>query len=414
MSNDKIRVLFLVRNYYPELTGIAPYVTAMSQHLAKNGFGVTVVTSFPHFPEWRIHQGYRGKWFMRERLNGVEILRSYTYVPSSHTPLNRILYELSFPIFSLPLIPYIRRCDVIWCVSPPIVTGLTAYLLNLYRRIPFVLEIRDLVTEAAIVTGTLKSSRFAQMPFVIEKFVYDRASAISVLSPGFAENLYSKGVSRSKIHLIPNWVDLDFIRPLERNNVFRKKQGISEEQFLVMFSGAMGKKDNLGAVLDAAELLRKHEEILFMLIGEGIQKPYLMEKARKRNLSNVRFLPLQPKEMFPYMLSAADVLIVSYYASVVEFCMPSKILTYMASATPLVAAANPKSETAKTIREAGGGLLVEPENPQAIAEAILELKGSDELRRQLGTNGRLFVSEYFEKSKVLKQFEDLVRKVVHC
>lgn len=403
-----IRVVFLVRNYYPELTGIAPYATAMSEHLAKKGFDVTVVTSFPHFPEWHIHKRYKGKMLMRERLNGVEVLRYYVFVPSPHRALNRIVYELSFSVSSLAFIFYARRCDIIWCISPPITLGLTAYLLSLIKRVPFILEIRDLVAGAALATGMLRKGMFVRMLGKIERFVYDKATAISVISKGFAENLHSKGVLESKIHLIPNWIDLEFVRPLERNNIFRKLQGISEGQFVIMFSGAMGKKDNLGTILDAAALLREYKDILFMLIGEGIQKSHLMERAQRMGLPNIRFLPLQPKEIFPYVLSAADVLIVSYYNSVVDFCMPSKVLTYMASARPLVVAAHPESETAKTVQEAEAGLLVEPENPNAIVKAILELRDSDELRQRLGLNGRSFVSNHFEKSKVLKQFEELI------
>ena len=158
--------------------------------------------------------------------------------------------------------------------------------------------------------------------------------------------------------------------------------------------------------------MRRQKAIVFFIVGEGAGKAALVNKAEEMNLSNVRFFPLQPKKMLPYMLSAADVLVLTQQAGITDICLPSKLLTNMASATPIVAGVNDRSETARVIRDAKAGLVVVPENPQALAKAILRLHGSAELREQFGTNGRAFVSEHFEKSKVLKKFERLLQAIV--
>ena len=232
-----------------------------------------------------------------------------------------------------------------------------------------------------------------------------------MISHGFAENLYAKGVPESKIHYLPNWIDLKFVKPMDRNNVFRGQNGLSESDFLVMYAGNIGNKQGLETLLDAAFMLRKQKDIVFFIVGEGARKAALLEKAQGMKLSNLRFLGFQPRELLPEMFSAADVLALTQQASVTDICMPSKLLYNMASATPLVAAVNDSSEASKTIRDADAGLVVEPENPEALADAMLQLHRSPPLRAQLGTNGRAFVETHFEKSKILGQFEALLREM---
>ena len=399
-------------NYAPEKTAIGPFTSCLCEYLAQVGHKVTVVAAFPHYPEWRIQDGYRGKVFLRDRVNGIPVYRSYVYVPGKPNTLQRIAYDSSFSLSAFVSGLLVQKVNVIVCISPPLQLGLMAYILGKLKRVPFLFHIQDLLPDAAVNLGMLENRRLVSLVCRLEKFIYEKAAAVGVISPGFAENLYSKGVPKSKVYYLPDWIDMDFIKPLDRNNVFREQNDLSESDFLVMYAGNIGKKQRLETLLEAATILQRERDIVFFIVGEGSRKAALVEKAERMNLANLRFLPLQPKEMLAYMLSAAEVLVITQQAGITDICLPSKLLTNMASARPIVGAVNDRSETARAIRDAEAGLVVAPENPQAVAEAILRLHDSSQLREQLGTNGRTFVSKHFEKSKVLKEFERLLQAIV--
>jgi len=406
-----MNILVMGMNYAPEKTAIGPLTSCLSEYLAQVGHRVTVVTAFPHYPEWRIYDEYRGKVFLRDRVNGIPVYRSYVYVPGKPNTLQRIAYDSSFSLSAFLSALLVWKVNIIICISPPLQLGLMAYILGRLKGVPFLFHIKDLLPDAAVNVGMLKDGRLVTLAHRLEKFIYKRASAVGVISPGFAENLYSKGVPKSKVYYLPDWIDTGVIKPLGRNNIFRKQNGLSEFDLLVMYAGNIGKKQALETLVDTASILRKDKDIVFFVVGEGTRKGALVEKAKEMDLSNLRFLPLQPKKMLPYMLSAADVLVVTQQSGISDMCLPSKLLSNMASARPIVVSVNEKSEAARAVRDAEAGLAVAPEDPQALAEAILRLHGSPGLREELGRNGRAFVSEHFEKSKVLEKFETLLQAI---
>ncbi|HDY67064.1 MAG TPA: colanic acid biosynthesis glycosyltransferase WcaI [Candidatus Scalindua sp.] len=407
-----MNVLVMGMNYFPEKTAIGPFTSCLCEYLADREHEVTVVTAFPHYPEWRVHDGYQGKVFLHERINGILVYRSYVYVSGKPNTVQRIAYDSSFSLSAFVSGLLVRKVNIIVCISPPLQLGLMACILSKLKGVPFLFHIQDLLPDAAVNLGMLRDRRLVGLAHRLEKFIYQKAAAVGVISPGFAENLYCKGVPKSKVYYLPDWIDIDFIKPLDRNNIFRKQNNLPESDFLVMYAGNIGKKQALETVLDTASILRRQKDIAFFIVGEGAAKAALVNKAEEMNLSNVRFFPLQPKKMLPCMLSAADVLVLTQQAGITDICLPSKLLTNMASARPIVAGVNDRSETARAIRDAEAGLVVAPENAQAVAGAILRLRSSSQLREELGTNGRAFVSEHFEKLKVLKKFERLLQAIV--
>jgi len=406
-----MNILVMGMNYAPEKTAIGLLTTSLCDYLRQMGHRVTVVTAFPHYPEWRIHDGYRGRVFLRDRVSGIPVYRSYVYVPGKPNTHQRIAYDSSFSVSAFISGLAVGKVDVIVCVSPPLQLGLTAYMLGKLKGVSFLFHIQDILPDAAVDVGMLKGRRVVGLAYRLEKFIYKKAAAIGVISPGFADNLYYKGVPKSKLYYLPNWIDTDFIKPLDRNNIFRRQNGLSESDFVIMYTGNIGKKQALETFVDAASLLRRQPDMVFLIAGEGARKVALMEKAQEMNLSDLRFLPLQPRQMLPYMFSAADVLVVTQQKGIIDICLPSKLLTVMASAKPIVAGVNERSETARAIRDAEAGLVVAPGNAQALAEAILRLRGSSRLRQELGSNGRAYVNAHFEKLKVLEKFEGLLEAV---
>ena len=206
-------------------------------------------------------------------------------------------------------------------------------------------------------------------------------------------------------------MDTDVIRPLERDNAFRQQQELRPEDFVVLYSGNLGVKQGLETLVEAADLLRGDPRIVFFIVGEGMRKADLEADVARRRLNNVRFLPPQPMDAFSQVLSAADVLVLIQKGDIVDIVMPSKLLTYMAAGRPVVAAVNPKSEAGRYVRKADCGLVVPPEDPEALAKAIRSLSADPQSVTRLGVNARAFAEQHFSKTVVLRKYEELFRRI---
>jgi colanic acid biosynthesis glycosyl transferase WcaI len=206
-------------------------------------------------------------------------------------------------------------------------------------------------------------------------------------------------------------VDTKSIRPDISGEGFRKKNGIDPDAFVILHAGNIGDKQRLELLVQAAKRLEGHNEIQFVIAGEGARKQAVAREAARLRADRVRFLPLQPEEDFPRMLAAADVLALHQHAGVTDSAIPSKMLTYLASGRPIVSTAAPESGTRRIMELAECGLAVEPENPAAFAEAILKLFEDRNLRARCGASGRSFVHKNFSREGVLSRVESLLYEV---
>ncbi len=402
-----LHILVVTGSYAPDRSGTAPLNTQLCEHLASRGHRISVATGFPHYPEWKVPDAYCGKLWQRQTRNGVVIHRGYIFVPAQPTPVRRILYDTSIGLSSLLRGLPIRKVDLVLAVSPPLQAGLAGHLLARLKGAPFLFQIMDLVPDLAIALGMLRNPWAIRLARILESYVYSRADAILVISDRFATNLSSKGVPRSKIFSIPLCVDTHLIQPNAPRDGFRKAHQIGQTDFLVLYTGNMGAKQKLGNVLDAAAPLVELREILFCFAGNGAEKTRLEAYAQSRALPNVQFLPLQQSSALPGMFAAADVLLLNQSAKVVDTVVPSKLLTYMAAGRPVIAAVNAASEAAQCIERAGCGLVVEPENPAALTEAIRLLYANRELASRLGAQGRLSAERHFACEQVFPLYENL-------
>jgi colanic acid biosynthesis glycosyl transferase WcaI len=401
-----MRFLILGLNYLPESTSIGPYTAELAEYLVARGHRVSVVTGFPTAPQWRIREGYRGRLFMRQIVNGVPVLRTFLYVPSCpQKALNRILFDLSFALSSLIGGLVVGPADLVVAISPPLQLGLSGWLLGLVKRSPFFLHLQDLVPDAAVATGMLREdSRAVRLARKIERFVYRHACSVGVISEGFARNLATKGVPPAKIMLLPNCIDLDFLKPMDRNNGFRQRFGIKSDTFLIMYSGSVALKQGLQTFVEASAEFGEADGVAFYLIGEG---PYLEEirsRAKELKIANLTFLPLQPRENLPMQLSAADALVITQKWAVTDVVFPGKLLYYMAAGRPILASVSPDSETGRFISDHKVGIVVPPEDPKTLAEAIRYLRQNPTEAERLGRNGRRVAEEKFDRKVVLERF----------
>jgi putative colanic acid biosynthesis glycosyltransferase WcaI len=406
-----MRILMMAGNYTPEKTASAPLNTDVCGYLAAAGHSVSVVTTFPHYPQWKVRKEYAGRYYLREKLGGVTVRRILNYIPEYPSSLKRVLYYGSFAAGAFFPACVSGRPDLILCVTPPLELALTAYALTLRWRVPFVLWIKDLVPDVAIQLGMLKNPLAIALARRLENFAYRRAAKLIVLSDGFAENISRKGIPSGKLDVLSDWVDTESIRPDISGEGFRRANGIDPAAFVVLHAGNIGDKQRLELLIRAAKHLEGHEEIQFVIVGEGARKTAVVAEAARLHAENVRFLPLQPEGLLAKMLASADVLALHQHAGVTDSVVPSKMLTYMASGRPMVATAAPESATRRVLERAGCGLAVPPENPAAFAEAILKLYEDRELRARCGASGRRFSCANFSRGTVLSQLESLLREI---
>ncbi|MEH1962533.1 MAG: glycosyltransferase family 4 protein [Nostoc sp.] len=402
-----MRILIYSYNYYPEPIGIAPLMTELAEGLVKRGHEVRVVTAMPNYPERQIYQEYRGKWYLNEYKNGVQIQRSYVWIRPQPNLLDRVLLDASFVVTSFVPALIGWRPDVILSTSPSLPSCVPVALLAWLRACPVILNLQDILPEAAVHVGLLKNKLLIQLFTLLEKFAYHSASKISVIADGFVDNLRSKGVKADKIVQIPNWVDVNFIRPLpKKDNPFRVAHNLNGK-FVVLYSGNIALTQGLESVVKAASLLRHIPDIVFVIVGEAKGLQRLQQECLDCGADNVLLLPFQPRKYLPQMLAAADVGLVVQKKNIVSFNMPSKIQVLLASGRALVASVPDNGTAAKAIRQSGGGVVVPPEDPQALAMAILDLSQNPEKVKTLGYKSRQYAVEHYAFEQALNQYESL-------
>jgi len=413
-----VRILVLGTNYAPERTAVAPFTTGLCEHLAEQGHDIKVITTFPYYPEWRIWEGYRGLLFRREQVRNVCLLRVWHFVPGRASSLvQRLAHDFSFACGAFLASPFAGNFDMIYCVSPPPALALAAYLLAAIRRKPYIIKLTDLASDAARATGILGEGVALRLARAIERFIYRHAARVVCLCQGFIERLSELGISPDKLELIPDWAGTQdagsFSGPFSGNGAFRKANGFAEEQFLVMHTGNIGKKQNLMNAVRAAEISRDRSDLVWVVVGDGEERSAIGEEIRARGLANIRLLPFEPAERLPEMYSSADALLLNQKASVESAVIPSKLLTYMAAGRAVLAAVSEKSEAARLVRGAQCGLLVPAENPQALVDAALLLRENSSLRLKLGSNGRAYAARHFTKQSVLRAYDALFSRLAN-
>ncbi|MBC1270213.1 glycosyltransferase family 4 protein, partial [Trichormus variabilis FSR] len=341
-----------------------------------------------------------------EQKNGVTIQRSYLRIKSKPKLIDRLLLELSFIFTSLPQAFNGERPDLILLTVPPLLVSLPATLLGLFYKCPVVLNVQDILPEAAVRVGLMTNKLMIRFCEIIEKFAYKNATKISVIAEGFRENLINKGVSAKKVLCIPNWVNVNFVRPLAKNNSWRTVHQL-DGKFVVMYSGNIALTQGLETVIAAATYLRHIPDISFVIIGESKALSRLQKYCLSCGADNVLLLPLQPREDVPQMLATADVNLVVQKGNVIAFNMPSKIPLALASGRPIIGSVPATGTAAKVIKESGGGVIVEPESPEALAAAVLDIYNNSTLATKLGNQGRRFAEENFSFEQAIEQYEEL-------
>ena len=410
---NKCRILIYSYNYYPEPIGIAPLMTELAEGLAKQGHQIRVVTAMPHYPEFLLSPKYRDKFFLTEEINGVTIQRSYIFVTTKRGVLNRLMSEGSFMTSSIYQLFNGWQPEVILATTPPLLTPLPLYLYTLFSHCPIILNIQDIVSEAAVRVNLLRENSLTlSLVEAIENIAHQKASKISVIAEEFCPKLVDKDVPKNKIIHISNWVDVNFIRPLEKNNSFRTKHHL-EGKFVALYAGNIALTQPIEIIIEAAASLQHIPEIMFVIVGEEKALARLEKICQEHEANNVLLLPFVKRKELPKMYSAADVGLVLQNRNVTEFNLPSKIPMILASGRPIVASVPDTGTAEKVVKKSGGGVVVPAENPQALADAVLDLYKNPEHTQVLGQQGRKYAEEHFSFEQALEKYQDLFGDILN-
>jgi colanic acid biosynthesis glycosyl transferase WcaI len=407
-----MRILILSLQFPPDVNSNGMLMSQIAEDLTKRGHKVTVFTTFPHYERFRVWDQYRGKLAERRTYQQMRVLRLYVHARGSKQRfVNRFLSYFSFAtLATLAGLLDRNKYDVVLCQNGGFLSGIAAGLIAAFRRIPFVLNVQDLYPETPIETGQIRNPVVIRMLRWLERWMYDRAAQIVVITPRFQSYLRGIGVPASKISVIPNFVDTDFIRPLPRENEFSARQSLLES-FVVTHAGNIGLAYDLETLLQAAQRVSEHPEIQFLIVGDGVLRSALEQTAASLRLNNVRFLGFQPRDELPLLRAASDVQVALTRPGASNHSMPSKVYEIMASGRPLLASADPDSDLWNLVSHTQCGICVEPRDATRLADAIVAMYRDPPLRRAMGTRGRAAAEERYSRSAVAASYEDVLTRI---
>jgi colanic acid biosynthesis glycosyl transferase WcaI len=400
-----MRVILLTGYFYPETVGAGTWLRQVAADLKGAGNRVTVITTFPSYPEGVIFPQYRRRHYQREIIDGVEVIRTATYATRSKAFWPRVASFGAFCASSvLQGITTIPRADVLYAVLPPLPLGVSGWILAKRAGARLVVNVQDIYPDIAVALNYLRNPAAVAFFRRMERWIYRRSERIVVISEGFRDNLLGKGVAPAKIHVVPNWADPDEIVPGPSDNAFRRETGTDNGELLVLYSGGLTHNADLEPVLDAAAHLRGLP-IRFAIVGDGVQKQALVERAASAGLDNVKFYPFQPIARYGEVLAAADVTLVALHSAATLASVPSKIYKQMAAARAIVAITNPGNELSRLVTDAQCGLTVPPGDSERLATVLRDALNCRAAFAGMGQRGRVYLERNCSRKNCVARIE---------
>ena len=399
-----MRVVVWGINYAPEFTGIAPHNVALCEFLNAKGHEVLMVTGFPYYPSWVKRSEDQGRFYQTDRINGVSVHRCWQFVPKRVSALGRILHEASFVFTSTLRLLTLSGADAYLIISPPLLLGVGGWVIGKIKNAPFVFHVQDLQPDAAVGLGMLKANWFVRVLYALESFIYRHANLVSGITRGMLDRFRSKGVSEERLFYFPNTIALDGASPPPVRGEFRRRYGYRLDEFLAIYAGNIGAKQDLEILVQTASLLTD-QRIRIIICGDGAQRDPLTRRIEELKLPNIRMLPLQVGSDYRALLIDADVCLITQHAGGGNSFFPSKLLGLLAESKAVVTVASPQCELALAVTEGKFGINVPPGHPEELADLLQSLARHPERLAEYGGAGRRYV-EQFARENVLREFTD--------
>jgi glycosyltransferase involved in cell wall biosynthesis len=402
---QKLRITILGLNYSPEPTGNAPYTASLAEGLLAAGHQVTVITGYPHYPEWRLKDGYDG-WQIKEKIDGVDVKRLRHFIPLRPRGLSRFLMEVTFGLRSV--FARWNKPDVVLAVSPALFSSGMAILRCRFgwRRPAVGIWVQDLYSRGVVETRS-GSSRLAFLMQLAESSILRSTHGVVAIHDRFKDFMStSLGVDSARVSVIRNWTHLPASPAIDRQE-FRRSLGWAEQDVVVLHAGNMGMKQGLENVVEAARIAEtSNSPVRFVLMGDGNQRQRLEEMAH--GTARLDFLDPLPGPDFQKSLVSADVLLVNELPGVSDMAVPSKLTSYFNAGVPVIAATDPLSVTSAEIEASGGGIRIDAANAESLVRTAEQLGRDRRLAADLGKKGLRFRNDILSREAAIAQYDVFV------
>lgn len=405
-----MRIVIICHYFPPEIGAPSARIYEMAKHWVELRNEVHVVTCFPNHPTGIIPDEYKGMRYMYEMMSGIHVHRNYVYATPNKGFVKKTLGHISF-MFSSVLISMrkIKKSDVIITSSPTFFSMFSGYWYSLRKKAPFVLEIRDLWPAAMIELGVMKEGAITNILERLELFLYRKCKRLIMVTEAFKDNVVRRGIDREKVHVITNGVDQELFYPRKKNKLLIDKYDLNNK-FVISYVGAHGISQNLSTILKVAKNLKEEKDIQFLFIGEGAEKDKLKEIAVDQDITNVKFINSQPKEIIPEFYSTSDICLIPLKnIELFKTFIPSKMFEIMACGIPIVASLEGEAEG--ILNDSKAALVVKPDNPEEIKQAILKLKDDAALYNQFKENGPVFVEQNYSRKKLAEKYLQILSDI---
>ena len=410
-----MHILFLTDNFPPEVNAPASRTFEHCREWVKAGHKVTVITCAPNFPTGEVFDGYRNWPWQTEDMEGIRVIRVWSYIAANKGFFLRILDYVSFMLSSVIASVFVRKVDIVIGTSPQFFTACAAFLSAFLKRCPWIFELRDIWPESIRAVGAMKQSAVLRFLEKVELFLYRKATAIVSVTQSFRENLIRRGVDGDKIEVVTNGVDVSRYSPREKDAALVAALQL-QGKFVVGYIGTHGMAHSLETVLDAAKLCKGDRQggdrYRFILLGDGAEKAALQSRAHVQGLDNVIFIDSVPKDEVADYWSILDAAIIHLKnTELFESVIPSKLFECMGMGIPVLHGV--KGESAAIVEREQVGILFEPENAGALLKAMQRLDNDSELRQSLKTNGP-HAAQRYDRVVLAGRMLDVIARVAGC
>lgn len=405
-----MHILFLTDNFSPEVNAPASRTFEHCREWVKAGHQVTVITGVPNFPKGKVFDGYRNLLWQKETIDGIQVIRVWTYITANEGFAKRILDYLSYMFTGFLASLFVRQVDVVVGTSPQFFTVCAAYVTSLFKRVPWVFELRDIWPESIRVVGAMKQSKALDLLERVELFLYRKASAIVSVTDAFRTSLIRRGVDGNKIYVVTNGVDISRFSPRDKDAALVQKHGL-QDKFVAGYIGTHGLAHALDTILDAARALKDSPEsdrFRFILLGDGANKAALCQRALDDGLDNVIFVDSVSKDEVVCYWSLLDVSIIHLKKDeLFTTVIPSKLFECMGMAIPLLHGV--QGESADILKREDVGLLFEPENSDALIQELRRMANDQLLLSRFKKNGPI-AAKYYDRVVLATNMLEIIEK----
>ncbi len=404
-----MRLVILTQYFPPEVGAPQNRLYELAQRLERKGVEVTVLTAMPNYPSMKIHPEYRGKFFVKENVDNLTILRSWIYATPSKGVMRRLLnyYSFVFSAFWIGLFK-LPKHDFLLVESPPLFLGKTAFLLSKIYKSKLIFNVSDLWPESAEKLNIVTNKTFLKLATVLEEFMYKKSTLITGQTQGICENISAR-FPKKDVYWLPNGVDLNYYDSNNLTSNFRESMNFQADDFLLLYAGIIGHAQGLEVILKSAAILKTQQKIKFILLGSGPEKEKLLALKKEHQLDNVIFLDPVDKTKMPNIVAGIDVAVIPLKKlDLFKGAIPSKIFENLAMKKPIILGVEGEAKHL-FIDQGKAGLAFEPENENALAAAVLSLFNDRSQCQQMGENGLKFVSEHFTRDLIANRLYDKLK-----